>query len=316
MPIDLSSVTQHLPAGLTQKFPTATLSKFWDNYKPQIVGGLAGAGIGAAGLGGAAALSGEEDPEVKSQNVKRNLLLGATLGGLGGAGAGAGYQMYSEPNHQGALTRLLRFAVGSRAVQGAGAANSLHAGVKRVVNFGGPKWLGGTGGNFQGKSFDQMREALDAKVKGVMEGIQGAPPVAGMGTLAPAGPAASRLSAAEQGVRETVERMSGGNGLLARLSQNPVMRSFGLNMVDNRAEQHMLNSLRPLTESNEGRAVLQRILSDQGIKGRGMPLLEKALLGGNAGEESLRRFNLFGRTIGRAGTGAAALAALAQLLGD
>lgn len=315
MPIDISSVTQHLPAGLTQKFPTATLSKFWDDYKPQLIGGLAGAGIGAAGLGGAAALSGEEDPAVKSQNVKRNLLLGATLGGLGGAGAGAGYQMYNEPNHQGALSRLLGFASGSRAVQGAGVGNFLNFAAKRGVNFGAPKWMGGTGGNFQGKSLDQLREALDAKVKGVMEGIQGAPPVAGMGTPAPAGAAASRLSTSEQGVREMVERMSGGNGLLARLSQNPTVRGFGLNVVDGRAEQHVLNSLRPLTESAEGRAVLQRILSDQGIKGRGMPLLEKALMGGASGEEALRRVNTFSR-LGRLGTGAGALAGLAQLFGD
>lgn len=315
MPIDLSSVTQHLPAGLTEKLPTATLSKFWDNYKPQLIGGLAGAGIGAAGLGGAAALSGEEDPAVKSQNVKRNLLLGATLGGLGGAGIGAGYQMYNEPSHEGALSRLFRFTTGSRAVQGASAANLLNAAARRTVNSGAPKWMGGSGGNFQGKSFDQMREALDAKVKGVMEGIQGASPVTGMGTPAPAGAAASRLSTSEQGVREMVERMSGGNGLLARLSQNPAVRGFGLNVVDGRAEQHMLNSLRPLTDSSEGRAVLQRILSDQGIKGRGMPLLEKALLGGASGEEALRRVNTFSR-LGRLGTGAAAMTGLAQLFGD
>lgn len=313
MPIDLSSVTQYLPAGLVQKFPTATLSKFWDNYKPQLIGGLAGAGIGAAGLGGAAALSGEEDPVIKNQNVKRNLLLGATLGGLGGAGAGAGYKMYNESNHQGALRRLLGFASGSRAVQGASVANALNAGARRTVNFGGPKWLGGNGGNFQGKSFDQMREALDAKVKDVMEGIRGTSPVTAMG--APAGAAASRLSTSEQGVREMVERMSGGNGLLARLSQNPTVRGFGLNVVDGRAEQHMLNSLRPLTASSEGRAVLQRILSDQGIKGRGMPLLEKALMGGASGEEALRRANTLSR-LGRLGTGAAAMTGLAQLFGD
>lgn len=321
MPIDFSKLTQHLPSALTQKLATATLSKYWDDYKPQLIGGLAGAGIGAAGLGGAAAMSGEEDPEVKNQSIKRNLMLGAALGGIGGVGAGAGYKMYHEPEHAGMFSRLLTKATGSRAVQsflGANAANTI---LRNHYNTGGPKvfGFGGNGGSFQGKSIDNLREMLDKKVTDVMSGIHGAGPATGAMPVSPAGPAASRLSAPEQGVRDMVERMSGGNGMFARMSQNPTMRRFGLNIVNPEAERQVLQSLKPMAGSAEGRAVLQRILSDQGIKGRGMPLLEKALMDGPAGEESLRWLNVFGRTLGRAGTGATAaagIAGLAQLFGN
>lgn len=318
MPIDFSKLTQHLPSAFTQKFPTATLSRYWDEYKPQIIGGLAGAGIGAAGLGGAAALSGEEDPEVKSQNVKRNLLLGAALGGIGGAGAGAGYKMYHEPKHQGLFSRGVNWLQGSRAALGFSGATAANAALRSRYNTGGPRvfGMGGTGGSFQGKSIDNLREMLDKRVTEVMSGIQGAGPATGAAPIVPAGPAASRLSASEQGVRDMVERMSGGDGMFARLSQNPTMRRFGLNIVHPEAEKQILQSLNPMAGSAEGRAILQRILSDQGIKGRGMPLLEKALMGGPAGKEALRGLNFFGRTLGRAGTGAAAAAGLSQLFGD
>lgn len=296
MPINISS--------LRDKFPTAELSNFWDEYKPQIMGGLAGAGIGAAGLGGAAALSGEEDPEVKSRNVKRNLMLGATLGGLGGVGAGAGYKMYDQESPDGMLSKAWDFAKGSRAVQGAGIARGANALLARRTNLGWD-WKG-SGGSFDGKSIDQLRDMLDGHVKAFQAGPA---PTPLPGFTVPT------ATAPEQGIRDLVNRMTGNNTWLGQMSQNPTLRRFGINTVNPTAEQRIVETLRPMMDTPNGRAALDRILSDQGVKGRGLPLLQKALTGGAAGEQGLQNANRLSG-LGRMGMGAGLWSALASILGD
>lgn len=297
MPIDFSSLISKLPKGLTDRIPTATLSKYWDNYKPQIIGGLSGAGIGAAGLGGAAALSGEEDPEVKSQNVKRNLLLGAALGGLGGTAAGAGYKMYKEPDSTSALGRLFRFGTNSNMAQGAVAGAIGNNVARRVVNQG---WgWKGTGGTLAGKSIDQLTDVLDSHVKNFQ-----------------VGPAAAPMDAVEKNIRATIERMTANKSTLGRLSQNSVVRGLGFNMIDPNAEYRVVEALQPLARTPEGRAAIQRILGSQGgTPGRAMPLIEKALLRGSAGEEALRRSHALS-ALGRVGSGAALWTGLRGIFGD
>lgn len=307
MPIDFSSLTSKLPKGLTDRIPTATLSKYWDNYKPQIIGGLSGAGIGAAGLGGAAALSGEEDPEVKSQNVKRNLLLGAALGGLGGTAAGAGYKMYKEPDSTSALGRLFRFGTNSNMAQGAAAGAIGNNVARRVVNQG----LGwkGTGGTLAGKSIDQLKDVLDSHVKNFQP--SGVAPAA-----ATLGSAAAPMDAVEKNIRNTIERMTANKSTLGRLSQNSVVRGLGFNMIDPNAEHRIVEALHPLAGTPEGRTAIQRILGSQGgTSGRAMPLIEKALLGGSAGEEALRRSHALS-ALGRVGSGAALWTGLRGIFGD
>jgi hypothetical protein len=281
-----------------------TLSNFWHSYKPYILGGLGGAGIGAAGLGGLAALSGEEDPEVKSQNIKRNLMLGATLGGVGGAGLGAGFKMNNEPTIGSTSGQIGSTLMDSNLVRGGALAGGAHAAVKSTLN-NGSKWFPFLGkGLFGGKDLDSLRSILDERVKGLMSGLSSAPATTTPGASIPA---------AEQSVRETVQRMTGGTGVLGRLSQNPLARTFGFNMVDGGAEQNVINSLRNLTTTPEGTDALKRILSDQGVKGTGYPLLQKAILRGAEGDEALRRLNLFGSTVGRVGTGAGIAAGLSGL---
>lgn len=285
MPINLGGLQSHIP--------TASLSKFWENYKPQLVGGLAGAGIGAAGLGGLAAASGEEDPEVKSQNVKRNLLLGASLGGLTGAGAGAAYQMHQEPQSSGLLSKLLNFGLGSSTLMGGTTAMGVNQGLRRTHNEGW-NWKG-TGGSLHGKSVDALRDSLDEKVK----------------TFVPTAPSAALD---EKGIRDTIDRMTANQSLLGRLSQHPLARSLGLNVVDPHAEQNVLQSLRKLTETPEGKASLQRILGARSGSSA-MPLMEKALLEGDEGLLARSRAGSAAARFGVGGTAGAGLSLLSRLLG-
>lgn len=277
-----------LNLGALGKDPTATLSNFWSQYKPQIVGGLAGAGIGAAGLGGSAALSGEENPEVKSQSVKRNLLLGGVLGGLGGAGIGAGYQMSQEPNPPGFLSKALSTVFGSRAVQGASGANLANSALKHYKATGIPY---GKGGYMMGKSIDQIKGDMAGDVSKLI-GEGGKPPAVALGGAS---------VGVEKSIRDSLDRITSNNSIFGQLSQRPAVRSLGLNIVNPNAELAASQALRPLTATPEGQAAIKRILSGQG--GRSMPLLEKALLGGAQGEQALLRSHV-GSTMGRMGVGA------------
>ena len=267
-----------LNLGALGKDPTATLSNFWSQYKPQIVGGLAGAGIGAAGLGGSAALSGEEDPEVKSQSVKRNLLLGGVLGGLGGAGIGAGYQMSHEPEHVGPFSKALSTLFGSRAIQGAGAANLGVSALGHQKATGIPvNMVRGNGGYMMGKTIDQIKGDMAGDVSKLI-GEGGKPPAVALGNTS---------VGVEKSIRDSLDRITSNNSILGQWSQKPAVRALGFNIVNPNAELAASQALRPLTATPEGQAAIKRILSGEG--GRSMPLLEKALLGGEEGEKLLRQ---------------------------
>ena len=99
---------------------TAQLSSFWDQYRNKIIGGVGGAGLGAAALGGASAMSGEPGQPTDKKKLKQNLLLGAALGGVGGVGGGALYdQLAGEKNSPGYVMGFLNKLTHSRATQGA-----------------------------------------------------------------------------------------------------------------------------------------------------------------------------------------------------
>lgn len=105
---------------MNSKDITADLSSFWDKYRSKIIGGVGGAGLGAAALGGASALSGEPGQPTDKKKLRQNLLLGATLGGVGGVGGGALYdQLSSEKNSPGYVMGFLNRLTHSRATQGA-----------------------------------------------------------------------------------------------------------------------------------------------------------------------------------------------------
>lgn len=272
---------------------SADLSKFWDNYKPQIVGGLAGAGLGAAGLGGISALSDEEDPAVKSKNVRQNLALGAALGGLSGIGAGSLYKMNDQPEREGLFKKLLGFGLNSRAAQGAGMATGANALMRRHITTG---WGKKPGGQFAGQTPDQLKDVMAGHIKAFKE--------APLHTS----PAEGRLM--EQNIRDTLERMTANKHRLGRLSQIPAFRALGLNAVDPQGEYRAFEALQQMKNTPEGMFALQRILRENpASKGPSttFPILEEALLGngGRGNADVLRRSHALSG-LGRLGTGAAA----------
>ena len=177
------------------------------------MGGLGGAGLGAAALGGASALSDEPDPEVRSHNLRRNLLLGAALGGAGGVGAGALYDHFATPeNTSGPAGHLLRRMFGSKAVLGAGMGLGVGAAEDRFRNKGFPSmgYEGSLGGKSTADVGKEFQEFLD-KAK--------SPDEHGVTELATEG--------GRNQARGFVKRLAGSNSVVGGLSQHPVMRWLG-----------------------------------------------------------------------------------------
>lgn len=279
---------------------TATLSKFWDTYKPQIVGGLAGAGLGAAGLGGAAALSGETDPEERTSNLQRNLLLGAVLGGVGGVGAGTVYdRLNNPPPASGFLARQLGKLTDSNAAAGAGIGLTANAALSRVQNNGLP--FAGKGGNLGGKDLKELQDRLQSLVKEYTDPkvIKGAPTP----------PPAITGSSGQTEIRNLIDRMTANQSTLGKWSQKPLVRALGLNVA--KGEGEVADVLRTLRGANftgpagpvTGEELIKQLLKQRTSTGSAFPFIEKDLLGGGEAGRVIGKSRL-GSTIGRAGLGA------------
>ena len=193
------------------------LSGLWDKYRSQILGGLGGAGLGAAALGGATALGDHgDDPAKHESNMRRNLMLGAALGGGAGVGGGAAYDWANSPEGGStAIGGFLSRLAGSKSLMGAGAMHGAHAGLKQLTNPSSEshslvgKLSGGT-------SWKDMEAKLNDKVTmGITPNMHGH--------------AAITEPKFQDELRGLVNQATGNQGLLGRWSQNPVARTLGLN---------------------------------------------------------------------------------------
>lgn len=281
----------------------ATLSKFWDAYKPQLIGGLAGAGLGAASLGGVSALSNEPDEETRSNDMKRNLLLGGVLGGVGGVGLGTAYQHANQPGGgAGWLGRLLNRAEGSRALAGAGIATAGHAAVSQAQNAGSTvlgKTIFGKGGTQGGKSIDELQTKLKELID-LHSKPNGAAP-------------AEILSAGRQNdIRSIIDRMTANQSTLGQWSQKPLIRRLGLNVATGEsAVADALRSLRgKMFDGGAGRTsgedVIKQLLQQRANPGTtAFPFIQQDVLENQPAGAVIRNSRLKS-LLGRASVGALA----------
>lgn len=300
----------------TDPTASATLSKFWENFKPQITGGLAGAGLGAATLGGAAAMSGEQDPEEQASNLKRNLLLGAVLGGAGGVGLGSAYQKYNTPAPRpGVLMDQLGRSLGSRVIGGTGVGIGSNAIASQLANkglsiFGKP--ILGNGGAQGGKSLGELQEKLQSLLNEQ--------------TTVPKGATTANITTTggQNAVRSLIDKLTANQGFLGQASQNPILRRLGLNVAS--GESHVADALRSLRGGTyrgtsgavTGEEIIKKLLERRASPGTtAFPFIQEDVLGsGNPGAaiRASRFKSLLGRGVagGLIGAGAGKLSDMSK----
>ena len=211
----------------------SVLSSFWNKYQPQILGGLGGAGLGAAAMGGMGALTDDEtDPKKRRANVGSNLALGASLGGLAGVGAGTAYSHLNKEKEGPGLARaFFNKAIGSNALRGAVGASALNFGAKQHQAASGTK---GFLSRFTGvgDTSNEMKDKLRALVETAKTpDIHGELP--------------GNSQTHRNMIRESVDNLTGNHGILGRLSQTRFGRMLGVNTASHEAA--VAAELRPLT---------------------------------------------------------------------
>lgn len=295
--------------------PTATLSNFWDTYKPHILGALGGAGLGAASLGGITAMSEEPDPEVRASNMRRNLALGAVLGGLGGGTSGAVYNHFNKPEvGTGFLSRAFKRLRDSGAAQGAALTTAGHAGYSGIQNRGFPlsaKAGVGKGGALGGKTVHDLQGTLQTLLKEQMvpDSVTKVAPI-----TTPAG---------QTEIRGLIDRMTANQTVLGRASQNPLWRNLGISTAP--GEGNVADALRLLQKGKfnttstastipgtppqipttiTGEEIIKQLLGKSTKPSvSAFPYIQKDVLGGGEPGAAIRGAKLRSLT-GRAGLGA------------
>lgn len=269
---------------------TADLSSFWNDYKHKLIGGGAGAGLGALALGGATSLGDDGGtPEEHKSKVRRNALLGAALGGVTGLGAGALYdRATTPPEPKGVLGNFADRAVASKGLAGLIGAHGVHGAASKWAL---PKQ------ETTDKRVGELQKLIDQGIA-VPDGKSPVPPVP-----------LTQDKGWQDTVRSHIEQITGSKQPLGRLSQTRVGRNLGVDLSP--GEEQIAGALSRL-HSHGGPAVWDSLLGGVDASGKGTgahPFIREAV-GGNGNAISGAHLR---STLGRSAVGLAALPGLSLL---